>query len=357
MPNSDAKTLLTAVIPVYRVDIKYLEECFNSILAQTFRDFELIIVNDGAPEDVTDFIDSYDFSDVNVRVICQKNQGVAVARNVGIEAARGKYITFIDADDTIIEDKFEGIVNYAEKNSLEVLMWAVNWNYPDYTYKFSPYLCDIPQFTNEQLEEVQLKCLVGILPIYKCPPAGRDATGSAGAKLYNLEFLRKNELKYTPGLIKSEDMLFNLKVFNLAKSVGFLHRFYYNYRLLESSATFCYRENGIDVMTPVLKEIYKYLQEQGKPDIYFQVYYMRCMFFFLESMDMDYLNPENRKPFGVRIREMAEQAKKEPYISAFNRLRGDYLTFARKIPLFLIKHGMFYTLAFFYSVYRKAMGK
>ena len=357
MSGSDKKNLLTAIIPVYKVEIKYLDECFNSIMAQTFKDFELIIVNDGAPEDVTDFISSYDFLDINVRIICQKNQGVAVARNVGIDAASGKYITFIDADDTITEDKFEGIVNYAEKNSLEVLMWSVNWNYPDHTYKFSPYLCDIPRFTDEQLEEVRLKCLVGTLPIFKCPPAGKDATGSAGAKLYNLEFLRKNNLKYTPGLVKSEDMLFNLKVFDLAESVGFIHKFYYNYRLLESSATFCYRENGIDVMTPVLNEIKKYLQERGKSDIYFQAYYMRCMFFFLESMDMDYLNPQNPKPFGVRIRELAEQAGKEPYISAFGSLRGDYLTFARKIPLFLIRHKMFYTLAFFYSVYRKATGK
>ena len=353
MPDGMNNRLLSAVIPVYKVDTGFLDECFKSILAQTFKDFELIIVNDGAPDDVSAFIDSFDFGETQVRIIKQENSGVAVARNVAIDAAKGKYLTFIDADDTISPDKFEGIVSYAEENDLEVLMWAVNWNYSDHTYKFSPYTCDIPHFSDEMLEEVQLKCMVGILPIYKCPPAGKDASGSAGAKLYNVDFLRRNGLKYTPGLKKSEDMLFNLKVFNVARSVGFLHRFYYEYRLLDSSASFCYRENGINVVTPVLEGIREFLVSAEKSDLYFQVYYMRCMFFFLESMDMDYLNPNNPKPFRERIRAMAKQADKDPYAEAFAKLRGDHLTFARKIPLFLIRHKMFTTLALFYGTYRK----
>ena len=351
MADGAPSKLLTAVIPVYKVELTYLDECFKSILAQTFKDFELIIVNDGAPGDVTEFIDSYDFREADVRIIMQENQGVSVARNAGIDAAKGKYLTFVDADDTIDPDKFRGIVSFASENDLEVLMWAVNWNYPDHTYKFSPYTCDIPKFTDEMLEEVQLKCMVGILPFYKCPPAGKDASGSAGAKLYNVDFLRRNNLRYTPGLAKSEDMLFNLKVFDVAKSVGFLHRFYYEYRLLDSSATFCYRENGIDVMTPVLEGIREHLQKSGKSELFFQVYYMRCMFFYLESMDMDYLNPNNPKPLRVRLRELAQKSHDEPYATAFKNLSGEYLTFARKIPLFLIRHGMFRMLAMFYKVY------
>ncbi|MBO4890481.1 MAG: glycosyltransferase [Lachnospiraceae bacterium] len=351
MADGAPSKLLTAVIPVYKVELTYLDECFKSILAQTFKDFELIIVNDGAPGDVTEFIDSYDFRGADVRIIKQENQGVSVARNAGIDAAKGKYLTFVDADDTIDPDKFRGIVSFASENDLEVLMWAVNWNYPDHTYKFSPYTCDIPKFTDEMLEEVQLKCMVGILPFYKCPPAGKDASGSAGAKLYNVDFLRRNNLRYTPGLAKSEDMLFNLKVFDVAKSVGFLQRFYYEYRLLDSSATFCYRENGIDVMTPVLEGIREHLQKSGKSELFFQVYYMRCMFFYLESMDMDYLNPNNPKPLRVRLKELAQKSHDEPYAAAFKNLSGEYLTFARKIPLFLIRHGMFRMLAMFYKVY------
>lgn len=356
MSGDGYQKLLTAVVPVYKVELSFLGQCFESILAQTFTDYELVIVNDGAPEDVTGFIDSYDFGDADVKKIRQENKGVAVARNAGIDAATGKYVTFIDCDDTVRNDMFEGIVSYAEENDLEALMWGLSWNYPDHTYKFSPYVCDIPKFSKSQLTEVQYKCLVGTLPFYVSPPAGEDAAGSAGAKLYNVGFLRENGLKFVPGLVKSEDMLFNLMVFDAAKSAGFLHRFYYNYRILDSSASFRYRKNSLDIMTPVLEEIRKFLVSKNKPDLFFQVYYMRCMFFYIESMDTEYLNADNPEPLKDRIRALKQQAQREPYATAFTKLSGKYLTFARKIPLFLIRHNMFATLMLFYGVFKKIRG-
>ena len=79
---------------------------------------------------------------------------------------------------------------------------------------------------------------------------------------------------------------------------------------------------------------------------------MRCMFFYLESMDMDYFNPKNPKPLKKRLEEMKDVADNDPYKEAFENLKTDYLTFARRIPLFLIRHRMMRLLALFYSVYR-----
>ena len=93
--------------------------------------------------------------------------------------------------------------------------------------------------------------------------------------------------------------------------------------------------------------------QSGKSDLFFQVYYMRCMFFFLESMDMDYLNPNNPKPFRERIRALSREAQNDPYAEAFAHLRTEHLTFARKIPLFLIRHKCFALLALFYGAYSK----
>ena len=344
--------LLTAIIPVYKVDLSYLDECFKSVLAQEFDDYELIIVNDGAPGDVTGFIRAYDFKKVPVKIIDQENRGVASARNAGIDAAEGKYITFIDSDDTIEKDCFSSITDYAEKNCLEVLMWGIIRYHGDHKEKFSPYVRDIMHFNKKQKEEVQLKCLVGILPFYECPPASADAAGSACAKLYRRDLLEKWKLRYTPGLMRGEDMEFNLRVFDKADDIGYLYRFYYNYRQIATSATYVYRDGGIDVFTKTLEAIRKHVIAAGKSDLFMQVYYMRCMFFYLESMDIDYLNPANPKPFGRRIRQLGERSCEEPYSQAFANLSGEYLTFARKIPLFLIRHKMFTMLALFYKAYR-----
>ena len=352
MPDFATEKMLTVIVPVYRVDLSWLDECFKSILTQTFTDYELIIVNDGAPDDVGAFIDAYDFGNVPVQIIKQKNMGVAAARNAGIDAAGGRYVTFIDSDDTIEKECFAQITDYAEKNCLEVLMWGIYREYKNKREEFSPYLADIMHFDRKQKEEVQLKCLVGILPFYVCPPASSDAAGSACAKLYRLDLLNRWKLRYTPGLKRAEDMEFNLRVLDKAEDIGYLYRFLYHYRQNEASATYVYRDRGIDVFTDSLEAIRKHIVKAGKSDLFVQVYYMRCLFFYLESMDVDYLNPQNPKPFGERIRQLGEQAMRQPYATAFANLKGDHLTFARKIPLFFIRHKMFTMLALFFKGYR-----
>ncbi len=347
--------MLSVIVPVYKVDKAYLCECFESIISQSFSDIELIIIDDGADEDTASFIDSYDHGDTDVKIIHQENKGVAAARNVGLSTATGKYVTFIDSDDTIEQDCFKTIISYAEENSLDVLLFGINILRDGRASRFSPYLCDIPRFSCKKKEELLFKILVGILPFYECPPASADAAGSACAKLYRRDFLVNNDLNYTPGLKRAEDMEYNLRVIDKAGSVGYLYRMFYNYRQIATSATYTYRPGGIEVFTASLDAIRKYLTSAAKGDLYMQVYYMRCMFFFLESMDMDYLNPANTKPFGVRIKELKAAASADPYAEAFSGLRTEHLTFARKIPLFLIKHGMFITLACFYTVYNRAL--
>ena len=338
---------LSVIVPVYNVAKEYLAECFESILDQTFSDYELIVVDDGATGDIPDYIDSYDFRGADVKIIHQENTGVAQARNNGIEISTGRYVTFVDSDDTIDRDCFREITEYADKNSLQVLMFGISLETGTRSVQFSPYLCDIDHFTDKQKEEVVFKCLVGILPFYDCPPASADAAGSACAKLYDREFLVSNGLRYTKGLKRAEDMEFNIRVVDAADNIGYLYRLYYHYRQLETSATFEYREGGIDVFTASLRAISDYIEKSGKDSRFYQIYYMRCMFFYLESMDMDYLNPNNPKPLRVRIGELAAKSSEEPYASAFRNLSGEYLTFARKIPLFLIRHRMFGTLALF----------
>ena len=344
--------LLSVIVPVYNVDKRYLSECFESILDQTFAGFELIIVDDGADPGTGEYIDAYDWRGADVKVIHQANTGVAGARNRALDECSGKYVTFVDSDDTVSKDCFEKITAYAEENGLDVLMFGLYRVTERRRVPFSPYVEDIPHFSQAQKEEVQLKVMVGILPFFKCPPASADAAGSACAKLYRRSFLEENHLRYVQGLKRAEDMEFNLRVFDRAQNIGNLHGFFYHYRQLATSATYEYREGGIKVFTASLDAIHRFIVESKKPEKFLQVYYMRCMFFYLESMDMDYLNPNNPKRLSERIGHLAAKAKEEPYKTAIKNLRTTYLTFARRIPLFLIRCGMFYTLALFYKVYR-----
>lgn len=348
--NNDV--ILSVIVPVYKVERQYLTECLDSIKNQTFDNYELIIVDDGADKDTADYLDAYSDSEVNVKVIHQENGGVALARNKGLAVCKGKYVTFIDSDDTVRNDNFGKIIEAAEKDDLDILMWGLKLCYDKKTVDFSPYLDNIRLFDEDRLSEVQLKCLVGILPSFK-EPASADAAGSACAKLYRTEFLKENGLLYVPGLKRAEDMLFNLMAFGKAKRVGYLYDFFYNYRQLSTSATYQYRPNGIEVFTDTLKHMKEYLERENKSESFMQVFYMRCMFFLLESMDMDYLNKANPKSFFERRNDLKKVALCEPYSTAVRKLKlsNRDLVITRKIPLVLIRLRMFGFLMLFYKVY------
>ena len=89
---------LSIIVPVYKVE-PYLPKCIDSILAQTFSDFELILIDDGSPDRCGEICDEYAARDDRVVVIHRENRGVSAARNAGLDAARGEYIGFVDSDD------------------------------------------------------------------------------------------------------------------------------------------------------------------------------------------------------------------------------------------------------------------
>ena len=111
--------LITVVVPVYKVE-KYIERCVQSILKQTYKNIEIILVDDGSPDDCGKMCDEYAKEDSRVIVIHKENGGLSDARNAGIEKATGKYITFIDSDDYIEEDYVEFLYKLIKENEAEV---------------------------------------------------------------------------------------------------------------------------------------------------------------------------------------------------------------------------------------------
>ena len=115
---------ISVIVPVYRVE-QYLERCVASILAQTYRDFELILVDDGSTDGAQDVLHRYE-NYPDVKVIFQQNQGIAGARNTGLVNAIGKYIMFIDCDDTVEDNLIETLMMKAYKDDCDIVMCAHN---------------------------------------------------------------------------------------------------------------------------------------------------------------------------------------------------------------------------------------
>lgn len=113
--------LLSIIVPVYKVE-NYLPKCMDSILAQTFTDFELILVDDGSPDDCPALCDAAAAKDARIRVIHQKNGGLSAARNAGLDAARGAWIGFVDSDDYIAPEMYEVLYQAVQSTGADLAL-------------------------------------------------------------------------------------------------------------------------------------------------------------------------------------------------------------------------------------------
>ena len=115
------KPLLSIIVPVYNVE-RYLPKCMDSILAQTFTDFELILVDDGSPDNCPALCDAAAAKDARIRVIHQKNGGLSAARNAGLDAARGAWIGFVDSDDYIAPEMYEAMYHAVQSTGADLAL-------------------------------------------------------------------------------------------------------------------------------------------------------------------------------------------------------------------------------------------
>lgn len=117
---------LSIIVPVYKVE-KYLPKCIDSILAQTFTDFELILIDDGSPDRCGDICDEYAAKDDRIIVIHQENKGVSAARNAGLDIARGEYIGFVDSDDWIEPEMYETMLATAKESKAGIVICGIHY--------------------------------------------------------------------------------------------------------------------------------------------------------------------------------------------------------------------------------------
>ncbi len=141
---------LSIVIPVYRVEAT-LERCLKSIVGQTFRNFEVILVDDGSPDRCPQMCDEWALSDNRIRVIHKENGGLSDARNAGIEQATGEHITFVDSDDFLAADTYEQAMALAER--ADIVEFPI---YRFYGSKRQAVVC-FPEYTYHDMGEYWLK--------------------------------------------------------------------------------------------------------------------------------------------------------------------------------------------------------
>lgn len=232
MKNDHAGILLSIVVPIYKVE-QYLEQCIESIVRQLSKDIEVILVDDGSPDNCPAICDSYAQRYDNVFVIHKQNEGCVSARKAGVRAAKGEYITFIDGDDWVAEDYCSSITNIIKQYSPDIIT-AQRYYSAESEASITQYrstdkqgFYDRAALERDVLPEILYKppfYNFGILPALWLKAVKRDLVVSCSKNVPNI-------------VTMGEDLCLSLPVFSLAQSVYFADICVYYYRMNPTSIT------------------------------------------------------------------------------------------------------------------------
>lgn len=218
---------ISVIVPVYKAE-QYLSQCVESILGQTFSDLELLLVDDGSPDRSGAICDQYAAGDARVRVIHKENGGVSTARNAGLDAAAGDYITFVDSDDYIDLCTYERMMAEAERGA-DLVMCDCMKEFPDHRELYSH---DIRggHYDRQQLRQEYFPHLL-MMENVEYP-----ATISNCLLLFRRELAE--QVRYLEGVRYSEDLLFGAQLMYRARAFCYLKgQAHYHYRMNPQSAT------------------------------------------------------------------------------------------------------------------------
>ncbi len=221
--------LISVIVPVYKTE-KYITACVDSILNQTYKNIEILLIDDGSPDRCPAICDEYAKQDDRVRVIHKENGGLHSARNMGIDEAEGKYLIFVDSDDWISENMLEEMCARIDADS-DVVRCNYVREFPDKSLvKKNTILLEKKYSTNECANICRM--LVGLVQEELSHPEEQNMLASVCMCLYRRKLLLENNVRFH-GINEYgpfEDGLFNIQVFMLMKNFTYLDKPFYHYR-------------------------------------------------------------------------------------------------------------------------------
>lgn len=313
---------LSIIVPVYKVEA-YLRKCIESLLNQTFKDFELILVDDGSPDKCPEICDEYASLDSRVQVIHQNNMGVSRARNIGLENASGEWIGFVDSDDYLDLNAYEELLNIAEGHNCDVAI--MDFAYVDEEGNV------IKAREYPYSEELYMSSEEAIFKEFDIPLSIRLVMWN---KIFKREVI--GDIRYKENLKASEDTLVLHECLKRASKVVWVRKpLYFNVQRPGSAMRGALKikdfAESLDVHLAITKDIKK-----NYPDIYNHAlkYYIDCCVWKMRSqMPMpEHINHKEQKMYKYYLKDM----KKHILSQIVNIVKCHEMSWKEKIVYILI---------------------
>lgn len=286
--------LISIIVPIYKVE-NYLRKCIETIMNQTYKNIEIILVDDGSPDNSAQICDEYAQQDNRIVVIHQKNGGLSNARNSGLNIAKGEYIGFVDGDDYIENDMYETLYNAIKENNAQMA------------------ICDF-YIVNEKQEEIPNEIKTEMkedIKIFNKKEAmeemliDKNIRGYVWTKLFKKDCFKN--LRFPEGK-NYEDIAISIKCFEKTEQIVYINKQKYYYLQRANSIDHVKSEKNLSDALDVSYERYKYVKENypelKENNIYAFIHRILCVYKDLKKMN--YMNVYYCKKYVNMIQELKE---------------------------------------------------
>ena len=258
---SEEDFLISIVIPVYNAE-KYLEQCLNSIKDQTYKNFEVILVNDGSIDHSESICMDFVKVDTRFKYFTKVNGGASSARNFGLDHVTGDFITFIDADDWVDENHLEVLINNIKDNNSDMAVSSIkkfdmsnNFHFRMYSNQ-EKYLLNYNKLNREEFLVILPKLILA-----------NNSYKIAVSKLFKKELV--TNIRFDESIIYEEDLEFFFKLYLNINSISYVDEVTYIYRLHDESSSSKFSQLHMEQELTIYKKMYERIEELGLPTIHY----------------------------------------------------------------------------------------
>ncbi len=341
-------TLISVVIPVYNVS-KYLKQCLDSILNQTYHNLEILLVNDGSTDDSLAICEAYQKTDSRIVVISQVNKGLAGARNTGIENATGTYLLFVDSDDWMELHAIETAISYI--NQVDLVCFSFYKEYP------TTQVARVFGLNGKYDAAFMQRRITGLVKEELSDPSHLETLVTAWGKIYKTDIIKKNAIKAKnlSEIGSWEDGFFSWEYLNQSQSVYILDKPLYNYRKFNSeSITSNYKNGLLEKTNHMFDLLLEQLQKHHKGTDFFEAFNNRIC---LSVIGLGLNESFNKASFFTKCRNMKTVLNSRHHKNAFQNLELRYFPVHWKLFFFFSKYKLTVPLLLLLLVIKKIIKK
>ena len=334
---------ISVILPVYKVEA-YIHQCMDTVLNQTYSNLEIILVDDGSPDNCGKICDEYAAKDARVIVIHKKNGGAPAARNDALKIATGDWIAYVDPDDWIETNAFEEAIKVAKRDNSDIVIFNTYINDGKNQKEMQAFPDDFVTDDKKIIHGMQLSSLSKDYT----PFLQNWSQGFPWDKIYRASFMKEHSILWPTNVKANDDVIYTIHAFQFAEKISYLNKTFYHYRVNPESIGHKYMPDRVKVDHDIYMEMVRIRDMYHLGEDYNMALYARIIRNVWLCCGRCFFHPSNTKSFTEKLKDISKLLDDEMVREAFEKV--DRKKLDRRIRIMAISkrpHPLW-----FYAVYR-----